>query len=102
MTDAAVDAFVASISTSIRRSLYQRLKGLNLSQTELTALLATATRTAVERTYVAELAAVATAGAAGAEAYAAAMEEGDPLDPAVIAWRERRDSAPLLVRELFL
>lgn len=101
MSDPAVDAFVASITTSIRRALFQRLKALPLSQSELTAMVATATRDAVDRTYVVDLAAVAVAGGSASEAYAAAMEEGDPLDPAVVAWRERRAAAPLLVRQLF-
>lgn len=98
---ASVDAFVGAISVSIRQALFQRLKTLDISPTELTALVATATREAVSRTYVADLAAIAVAGGSASEAYAEAIPEGDPLDPAVVAWRARRDNAPQLVRELF-
>lgn len=99
---AAVDAFVASITTTIRRSLFQKLKGLEISQSELTALVASATREAIAKSYVADLAVIAVAGGAAAEAYGETAPEGDPMDPSVVAWRERRDGAPLLVRELFV
>lgn len=98
---AAVDAFVASITVTIRRALFQKLKGLDISQSDLTALVATAARETVDKTYVADLAAIAVAGGAAAEAYGESAPVGDPMDPAVIAWRERRDRAPALVRELF-
>lgn len=98
---AAVDAFVASITTSIRRALFQKLKGLDISQSELTALVAAATRDAVSKSYAPELAAIAVAGGAAAEAYGESAPEGEPMDPAVVAWRERRNQAPSLVRELF-
>lgn len=98
---AAVDAFVVSITTSIRRALFQKLKGLDISQSELTALVATAARDAVSKSYAADLAVIAVAGGAAAEAYGESAPEGDPMDPAVVAWRERRDRAPSLVRQLF-
>lgn len=99
---ASIDAFVASITTSIRRSLYQRLKTLPLSDTEMTTLLATATRAAIDRSYVADLAAIAVAGGPLAAALADTVPEGDPQSPEVVAWRQRRDRAPLLVREMLM
>lgn len=106
MTDATppadpVAVFVSTVTTGIRRSLYQRLKSLPISQTELTTIISNATKVAVERAHVAELATLAIAGGAAAEAYGDTIGEDDPLDPRVETWRERKNSASSPVLELF-
>lgn len=93
--------FVSNVTASIRRSLYQRLKSMPLSQTELTAIISNATKVAVERACVAELATLVVAGDAAAEAYGGSIGEEDPLDPTVETWRERKYGASSPVRELF-
>ena len=96
-----VAGFVTAVTASVRRSLYQRLKSMPLSQTELTAIISTAAKLAIERAHVAELATLAVAGGAAAEAYGGTIGEEDPLDPTLETWRDRKNNASSPVRELF-
>jgi hypothetical protein len=104
MTD-AVDAFVATVSRGIRRSIYQRLRDLRdrrLGEGELNAIVATATRAALDRAGVRDLASLSMGGAQVATALQATVAEGDPLPPELAAWLAARDAAsPGIVDALF-
>lgn len=73
------DTFVSEVTRSIRRSLFSRFKGLGISQSELTNLVAGSTKAALERAQVADLAAVA----AAAGPVVAALTAAAPTDPAL-------------------
>lgn len=76
------DTFVADVTGSIRRSLFHRIKGYGFSQDELTLIVSGATRAAVQRAKVADLAAVA----AAAGPLRTALETASPGDPALDAF----------------
>ncbi|MFN3354359.1 MAG: hypothetical protein ACK4Z5_12180 [Brevundimonas sp.] len=95
-----VDAFVNDVTRAIRRSIYQRLKERGFSQDELTAVVSTATRAALQRAGVRDLAALASAGAQVAATYEAALPPGDPLPPSLESWKVTRDSSPERIRPL--
>lgn len=101
MTD-AVDAFVVTVSRGIRRSIYQRLRDLRerrLGEDELNAIVATATRSALDRAGVRDLATLAASGAQVATALEATLGEGDPVPPALSAWQAARDGADAGIRD---
>ena len=90
------DVFVADVTRSIRRSLFNRLRTLAVSQDQLTQIVSGATRSAVARAQVSDMAAVlAAAGPA-----IAALEAAAPSDPALAAFVTVRDAAPSDVQSL--
>lgn len=90
------DTFVADVTRSIRRSLFHRLRGLGVGQSELTALIASTTRAAVERARVSDLAIIAAAAGPMAEALGATAPE-DPALAAFIAAKTGRSSDVILL-----
>lgn len=56
-------AFVNDVTRSIRRSLHSRLRTMAISQDELTHIVSGATRAAVQRAHLSDLAALAAAAA---------------------------------------
>jgi len=91
-----VDELTAEVTVRVRRSLFQRLKHLNISQSELTGLVAGATKAAITRAGVSELAEMALAGAA----VAATVEALDPDDAALVEWKARRTTVNPRIRDL--
>lgn len=84
------DAFVADVTSSIRRSLFRRLKDHGFTQSELTGIIAGAAKRAVERARVAELADLARRSGS----MAAALEAAAPDDPALLAYRDATAGLP--------
>lgn len=92
------DAFVSEVTGSIRRSLFHRLKAFGFSQDELTGIVAGATREAVRRAQVADLAAITRA----AGPVAAALETAAPDDPALAAFAAARVAVDPAVSDLLV
>jgi len=90
------DQLVSEITVSIRRSLFQRLKTLPISQSELTGLIATATRAVITKGQVGDLAVMAAEGAN----LAGVVEAADPDDPALFTWKSRRSGMDPKIRDL--
>lgn len=90
------EAFVADVTTSIRRSLFQRLKTHGFSQSELTGIIAGAAKAAVLRARVSDLATLAGAARDMAETLGVSA----PDDPALAAFLVVKDNLPDDVRIL--
>lgn len=92
------DTFVNDVTRSIRRSLFNRLRTLAVSQDELTRIVSGATRAAVGRSQVADMAAVL----AAAGPVVTALEAAAPSDPALAAFATVRDAAAGSVQDLLV
>lgn len=92
----SAETFVASVRTSLRRSLFQRLKPLGLSQDEVNRLVSQATSRAVELSGVQDLAAIAAATGPVLDALTAAA----PTSPALANFRTVRDNVGSPIRDL--
>lgn len=90
------DPFVDDVTRSIRRTLFHRLKGYGFSQSELTSIVAGATKEAVRRSQVEPLVAV-TMAAGGLRA---ALQAAAPDDPALSAFTTATAATPGPVRDL--
>lgn len=92
----STDAFLASVRSSLRRSLFQRLKPLGLSQDEVNRLVTQATSRAMALSNVADLAALASV----AGPVVAALETASPGNPALAGFNTVRDNVRDPVRDL--
>jgi hypothetical protein len=90
------DTFIADVTGSIRRSLFHRLKAHGFSQHELTNIVAGATRAAVLRARVADLATVLAAAAP----VVAALEAASPGDPALTTFNTVKSGRDQAVQDL--
>lgn len=90
------DTFVAQATQSVRRSLFLRLRGLGLSQSELTRLVAGGSKAAVKQAQVADLA----VAAAAAGPVVAALQAAAPGDPALAGYQAVRDSLPSGIQQI--
>ena len=90
------DTFVNDVTRSIRRSMLHRLKALGLGEDQLRIIVSGASKAAVGRAQVADMAAVlAAAGPA-----ITALEAAAPSDPALAAFIAVRDTAAPSVQDL--
>lgn len=100
----AVDAFVAAVTRGVRRSIFLRTRDLRdrrLGEQELNVIVANATRAAMSRAGVRDLAALAVGGAQVAASLETKVPEGEPEPAALTAWRAARDSAdPAIINAL--
>ncbi len=94
----SADAFIEQVRTSLRRSLFQRLRPLGLSQDEINRLVTQATTRSIALSGVQELAAIAVS----VGPVAAALESAVPDSPALANYRTVRDQVRDPIRELIL
>ena len=92
----SADAYLASVRSSLRRSLFQRLKPLGLSQDEVNRLVTVATGRVMDLSNVADLAALASA----AGPVVAALTTAAPDNPALASFNTVRDNVRDPVRDL--
>lgn len=94
MTDTA--AFVGAVNRSLRRSLFQKLAPLGLSQDQVTRLVADATSRAIVLANVKELATAAQIAAPVVQA----LRETAPSNPALATYEERRAQLPGRIQDV--
>lgn len=92
----SADAFIAAVRVSLRRSLFQRLKTLGLSQDEVTRLVTVATGRAMDISGVKDLAAIASAAGPVVDALTTAA----PDSPALASFNAVRDTVRDTVGDL--
>ena len=92
----SADAFLSSVRSSLRRSLFQRLKPLGLSQDEVNRLVTQATSRAMALSNLADLAVIASATGP----VVAALTTAAPTSPALASFNTVRDSVGDPVRDL--
>lgn len=94
----SADAFIEQVRTSLRRSLFQRLRPLGLTQDEINRLVSQATTRAMALSGVQELAAVAVA----AGPVAVALQTAAPDSPALANYRTVREQVRDPIRQLMV
>ncbi|WP_312145203.1 hypothetical protein [Brevundimonas sp.] len=92
----SADAFIASVRSSLRRSLFQRLKPLGLSQDEVNRMVTMAVSRAIVLTGVQDLALIAAATGPVVDALATA----EPDSPALANFNTVRDGVGTPIRDL--
>nr|WP_313430136.1 hypothetical protein [Brevundimonas diminuta] len=92
----SADAFIEQVRTSLRRSLFQRLRPLGLSQDEVNRLVSHATSRAMILSGIQELAAVAIAAGPVADA----LQTAAPDSPALVQYRNVREQVRDPIRNL--
>lgn len=99
MTDTPLtpaEALVKETTRSIRRSIYQRFMWAGLSPMQLTLTVSQATRAAVARSNIADLATMVAASAP----VIAALEAAAPNDPALATFKTVKDRVGIPIQDL--
>lgn len=92
----SAEAFVASVRSSLRRSLFQRLKPLGLSQDEVNRMVTMAVSRAIVLTGVQDLAQIAAASGPVLDA----LTDAEPDSPALASFKTVRDNVGSPIRDL--
>lgn len=96
------DAFVQEVSIGVRRALFTRLKGRGFTQDELTSLVATAAKAVVDKSYVADLAAIVAAPGELRDWAPDPEPEDTDGDGVITRYDQARANARQRVRDLLL
>ena len=93
----AVETFIAAVSLNLRQALFRQLKDKGLSQDQITQLVASATRKAVEVTGITDLATMAHATGP----VVAALSTADPTNTALANYETTKGGIRDNVRDLY-
>lgn len=94
----SAEAFIEQVRTSLRRSLFQRLRPLGLSHDEINRLVTQATSRAIILAGVQDLAELTSAAGPVVDALTTAV----PDSPALVAFKQVREQVRGPVRELLV